>query len=411
MMRATILENQWIKSVPSQRQAEFLLLPDLEALYGGAAGGGKSEALLQAAAQYVGASGYAALILRRSYADLSLPGALMDRADQWWQNTAAKWNGETKTWHFPSGATITFGYLEIEKHKFRYKSAEFQFIAFDELTQFSESQYRYMFSRLRRLKDTHIPIRMRSGTNPGDMGHEWVAQRFVYGDKPFIPARVSDNPYLDKEEYAKSLSQLDHVTRAQLLDGDWQVRTAGDLFRRHWFGYVDEMPVEGRRVRYWDLAATEATNGKDPDWTAGGLVHRGTDGTFYIGDVRRVRVRPNAVEALIRQTAEEDGPGVPIYMEQEPGASGNHVIDYYRRHVLPGYAFYGIRPSGSKSARARPLSAQAEAGNVKIVRGAWNKDFLDEIEAFPQDGVHDDQVDVVTGAFGQLQVSVVPRIR
>ncbi len=198
VMRATILENPWIPHDPTPKQAEFLLMPDLEVLFGGSAGGGKSEALLMAALQYVDVPGYAAILFRRTYTDLALPGALMDRAHEWLQGTAAKWSEKNKTWTFPSGATLSFGYLENENDKYRYQSAEFQFIGFDELTQFTETQYLYLFSRLRRLEGSKIPLRMRAASNPGGVGHEWVKQRFIVGDKPFVPASLDDNPYIDR---------------------------------------------------------------------------------------------------------------------------------------------------------------------------------------------------------------------
>jgi len=376
-------------------------LPHLEALYGGAAGGGKSEALLMAALQYVDVPGYSAILFRRTYTDLSLPNALMDRAHQWLDGTEAKWNEREKTWHFPSGATLSFGYLETENDKYRYQSAEFQFIGFNELTQFTESQYRYLFSRLRRLRDSRVPLRIRAASNPGGVGHEWVKQRFIvegerYG-RPFIPARLEDNPYLDAEEYKKSLANLDPVTREQLLNGDWSARQNGSMFRREWFEIVDTAPAGIRRVRYWDLAATDAGPGKDPDWTAGALVGE-KDGIYYILDIRRVRATPKGVEALVRQTAEIDGRDVPIYMEQEPGSSGVSTIDHYAREVLFGFAFRGNKTTGSKVSRAAPVSSAAEAGNVKLVRGSWISAFLDEAEVFPN-GPHDDQVDAVSGAF------------
>ena len=93
------------------------------------------------ALQFVDVPGYAAILFRRTYADLSLPGALMDRAKEWLAGTAARWSDKEKTWHFPSGATLTFGYLEHEDDKYRYQSSEFQFLGFDELTQFSEAQF------------------------------------------------------------------------------------------------------------------------------------------------------------------------------------------------------------------------------------------------------------------------------
>lgn len=403
-MRATVLENQWIPHDPTPKQAEFLLLPHLEALYGGAAGGGKSDALLMAALQYVDVPGYAAILFRRTYADLALPGALMDRAHEWLDGTAAQWNDKEKTWRFPLGATMSFGYLEHENDKYRYQSAEFQFIGFDELTQFSESQYRYLFSRLRRLKGAKIPLRIRAASNPGGVGHEWVRQRFLIEGptrgRPFIPARLQDNPHLDAEEYRRSLANLDPVTRAQLLNGDWSARQVGNKFRREWFEIVDPAPPGIRKVRYWDLAATEPKPGTDPDWTVGALVGE-ADGVYYVCDIRRVRTTPRGVEALVRQTAELDGRDVEIYMEQEPGSSGVNTIDHYARYVLKGFAFHGVKVSGSKELRANPVSAAAEAGNVKLVRGPWVGEFLDEAEAFPL-GAHDDQVDAVSGAVEAL---------
>lgn len=405
-MRATVLENPWIPKThaPTIKQAEFLLLPAMEALYGGAAGGGKSDALLMAALQYVNVPGYAALLLRRTYADLALPGALMDRAAEWLQGTAGKWSEKEKTWTFPSGATVTFGYLETENDKYRYQSAEFQFIGFDELTQFTETQYRYMFSRLRRLKGADVPLRMRSASNPGGVGHEWVKRRFIDEGKshgrPFVPAKLEDNPHLDIEEYEQSLAKLDPVTRAQLRDGSWTARCAGKLFKREWFEIVEQAPANLRMVRYWDLAATEPKPGKDPDWTSGTKMGV-KDGVFYICDVRRTRSTPLGVEALVKQTADLDGKAVEIQMEQEPGSSGVNTIDHYARRVLLGFNFRGKKTTGSKELRAAPLSAAAEAGNVKLVRGSWIGDFLDEFESFPG-GAHDDMVDSTSGAHEAL---------
>ena len=395
------MENPWIPHEPTPKQAEFLLMPTREAFYGGAAGGGKSDALLMGALQYVDAPDYAAILFRRTYADLALSGALMDRAHEWLSGTAARWNEREKTWTFPSGATLTFGYLEYENDKYRYQSAEFQYIGFDELTQFTKSQYLYLFSRLRRLKNSRVPLRMRSASNPGGVGHEWVKQRFLV-ERPhlFVSAKLDDNPHLDREAYLESLQELDSVTRQQLINGDWTARPAGRKFRREWFEIVDAAPADAVRVRYWDLAATEPKPGKDPDWTCGTKMAE-KDGIFYIEDVKRTRQTPRFVEALIKQTAELDGRAVEIWMEQEPGSSGVNTIDHYRRRVLLGFAFRGNKTTGSKEVRANPLSAAAEAGNVKLVRGPWINDFLDEAEAFPG-GSHDDQVDSASGAFEML---------
>ena len=109
------------------------------------------------------------------------------------------------------------------------------------------------------------------------------------------------------------------------------------------------------------------------------------------------------VQAIIRQTADIDGPGVMIYMEQEPGSGGVNTIDHYRRNVLAGFSFKGDNPSGSgsKLERANPLSSYAEAGNVMVVNGPWINAYLDEFESFP-DGKFKDQVDATSGAFNKL---------
>jgi predicted phage terminase large subunit-like protein len=392
-----------VPHAPTTKQAAFLAVPVREALFGGAAGGGKSQALLMAALQYVEEPGYAAILFRRTFADLALPGAIMDRSKDWLGGTAARWHERDKTWTFPSGATLSFGYLEHEKDKYRYQGSELQFCGFDELTQLPESAYRYLFSRLRRLKGSAVPLRMRAASNPGGVGHQWVLQRFLTERRPdrlFIPATLDDNPYLDREEYVKSLNDLDPYTRAQLLAGDWFARPPGRKFRRQWFAVVEEAPAAARRVRYWDLAATEPAPGREPDWTCGALVAE-LEGRYWVCDLRRTRSTPQGVEALVRQTAALDGRDVDIWMEQEPGSSGVKVIDDYARRVLVGWSFRGHRSTGSKEVRANPLSAAAEAGNVLLVRGAWIGDFLDEAESFPG-GLHDDQVDAVSGAVTML---------
>ena len=371
-----------------------------EAFYGGAAGGGKTDALLMAALQYVAVPGYRALLFRRSFADLNLPGALMDRAHDWLGGTAAVWNAHDHVWTFPSGATLSFGYLETERDKYRYQSAEFAFIGFDELTQFAESQYTYLFSRLRRLAGSAVPLRMRSASNPGGLGHEWVRARFVdtcaASERVFVPARLADNPFLDQVQYRESLAELDPVTRAQLLAGDWQVRPEGVMFKRDWFAIAEHGPDQARRIRYWDKAATEGGGAR----SAGVLIAKTSPGLYYVEDVALGQWSALQREEHMRATSQRDGTQVAIWMEQEPGSGGKESAEASIRN-LAGYVVRADRVTGDKTERARPLAAQCEAGNVRLVRASWNQAYLEELCGFPL-GSFADQVDASSGAFNKL---------
>lgn len=402
--------TRYIPNQPTAKQAAFLLLDLLEVLYGGSAGGGKSEALLMASLQYADVPGYSALLLRKTYADLSLPGALMDRAHDWLGGTDARWYAQDKRWDFPSGASLSFGYLENERDKYRYQSAEFQFVGFDELTQFTETQYRYMFSRVRRGQAETVPLRIRAASNPGNIGHDWVKARFIQGgadDRAFVPAKLTDNPHLDQESYLTSLAQLDQVTRQRLEKGDWDVSDEGGLFKREWFGWLDASPPDSAFVKiiwFWDLAGTEESDqNPDPDYTAGLKVGRTRAGEYVVLDGVLARRSPQGVEKLVQSYALQSGVNVEQVIEQEPGSSGKSLIDHYRRNVLRAMKVTGRPSTGDKVTRARPVSALAEAGQIKLVRGAWNGMFLDMWCAFPQEGVHDDPVDALSGSVNYLE--------
>lgn len=395
-------------------QQAFLLLDDREAFYGGAAGGGKSEALLKAACQYVDFPHYRALIIRRTYPELAMPGAIMERAKSWFAGRAARWSADDHQLIFPSGASITFAHMQYDSDKYRFGGTEFHFVAFDELTRFDELTYKFMHSRVRKLADDPIPLRVRSASNPGDVGHDWVKKHFVDpGDasRPFIPAKVQDNPSLDLPAYLESLMNLDPLTRKRLLDGDWDVTGAGGFFKRFWFPVVPEIAGSVRRVvRYWDLAASVPTASyPDPDWTRGvkmAITWPGEGqekGTYYSVNMQSIRADTGERDALIKQTAILDGRKVAILFEQEPGSAGKAQIAYFKR-MLPGFTVQGIPSTGDKQVRAGPFASQASIGNVKLVAGPWVEDFLAEADVFPTKGVHDDTIDAHAGAFEALSM-------
>lgn len=274
----TLKWNDYIPHIPQPKQLAGLMLNHVkEVLWGGAAGGGKSDWLLMAALQYVDVPGYSAALFRKKLTDFSLPGNLLSRSKAWLSGTDAKWNGSTSTWTFPSGATLLFGYMDSELDYLRYQGAEFQFVGVDELTQWYEDDYRYLFSRVRlpqcplhhrdeaplhgnpnlspelfcsvcysRLQLVKVPRRIRAATNPGGPGHSWVKDRFDIRRDPntgeyigfhptrvFIPAKLADNKAIDEAEYSSNLDELDPITREQLKNGDWDVISQG-RFRKSW---------------------------------------------------------------------------------------------------------------------------------------------------------------------------------
>lgn len=413
----------------SAKQEVFLSLSQLEAFFGGAAGPGKSTALLAGALQYADVPGYSALILRRTYADLALPGALMDMAAEWLGLTDARWKAATFTWKFPSTATLTFGHLEHEEQKRRYASSRFHYIAFDELTQFSETQYSFLFSRLRRpaasprgrapdgVGAADIPLRMRSASNPGGAGHAWVKRRLVNRDTrhkgaAFVPAKLIENPHLDVVSYAESLDHVGPIEKERLLKGDWDVIEEGTLFRATlWMSgqYLDARPEVVRMVRHWDLAASEPSpNYPDPDWTVGTLLGMLESGRCVVLDVKRFRHDPGKVEEMIKAVAAADEAGgqrVIIGIEQEPGSAGKGQAEHYRLRVLRGYIVMDEKVTGDKATRAVAVASAMSKHDVFAVRGAWLPEWLEELDGFDgkeASGKHDDQVDSLSGAYTLL---------
>ncbi|QDE83297.1 hypothetical protein BHS07_18005 [Myxococcus xanthus] len=405
--------TKYVPHRPHATQAAFLLLGAVrEVLFGGAAGGGKSDALLMAALQYVDVPGYAAVLFRRTYQDLNQPDALIPRSKAWLMGTDAHWDKELHQWSFPAGSVLKFAYLQHADDVYNYQGAAYQFIGFDEATQFTQPMYDYLHGRLRKPESMDVPLRMRGSANPGGIGHEWVKAKFIdvppSSEVAFVPSKLEDNPSLNKAEYEKSLAAIaDPVLRMQLRHGDWNVRPAGKLFRREWFHFVDEVPAGLRWLRYWDLAATEERVGargkpkNDPDWTAGAKVAvrklEGGAHELWIRDVRRIRGTPREVESFIRATAEEDGRAVPIWLEEEGGSSGKNTTYNYTARVLFGFTVRGHRKTGSKVEMWGPVSSQAQAGNVHLLRGAWNSWWVEEAVAAPNPGVHDDGLDAVAG--------------
>lgn len=434
-------------------QTQFLSSAADIAIYGGAAGGGKSWALLMEPLRHVHNPDFGAVFFRRTTVQVRNEGGLWDESEKLYPLLQARPRATPDLdWTFPSGATVSFGHLEHEKSVQNWQGSQIALICFDELTHFSAKQFFYMLSRNRSMSG--IRPYVRATCNPD--ADSWVAQfiawwideqtglaiperagvlrwmvrigdTIIWADKPedlaeyrapnergemvpippksvtFIPAKLTDNPALMAADpsYIANLMAMPTVERERLLGGNWKIRpAAGLLFQRGWCEVVDIAPPVIKIVRGWDLAATPKTEGTDPDWTAGTKIGRLADGRFIVLDHRRDRQGPNGVERLLKNTAADDGKTVEISLPQDPGAAGkSQVINL--KNLLVGYNVRSSPETGDKVTRFNPFSAQAEAGNVLVLRGPWNADWFNELEGFPE-GLHDDDADSTSRAFNAL---------
>ncbi len=266
---------------PTDKQGEFLSAPEDEVLYGGAAGGGKSDALIIDALGLQQSAilwpGYRAIIFRRTFPELR---ELIDRTRVIYPVAipGAVFSESNREWTFPSGAKVEFGYLESEADRFRYQGRQFQYIGWDEMTQWAtDTGYRYLLSRLRTV-NPDIKCYVRATCNPGGIGHEWVKaywgiqdagestniKRTVDGvvmTRRFIPAKLSDNPHLATSGYRERLMTLSESEQKCLLMGRWDVVEvtgailADEITAAHSEGRICRIPVErGIPVdTFWDL--------------------------------------------------------------------------------------------------------------------------------------------------------------
>lgn len=232
---------------------------------------------------------------------------------------------------------------------------------------------------------------------------EFEAERACSTEIGFSDPRTYDGELLDPHRFpAEAVAKLKRDMGSYAYAGQYQQRPAprsGGMFQRGDFEVVDAVPAGGKRVRAWDFAASKEKPGKQPDWTVG-LRMLYVAGTFYVEHVDRGRWSPNEVNIKLKNHASQDGMNVTVRMPQDPGAAGKADAET-KVKLLAGYPVKVATVSGEKSLRAQPAAAQAEAGNIKILRGEWNRDFLDEVCSFPS-AQFDDQIDAFADALNEL---------
>lgn len=240
---------------------------------------------------------------------------------------------------------------------------------------------------------------------------EFEPERRFYTSIGWTDPRTEDGELLDPVRFPQHVVDRDKKAMGSYAwAGQMQQRPAprgGGMFRREWFETIPAAPAGCQWVRGWDLAATKDAKAA---WTAGVLIGRAKDGRFVIADATRIQGSPNEVEKLIVNTAAQDDTArgkVRGSIPQDPGQAGKSQAQYLIRQ-LAGRNYHATPESGDKATRAEPLAAQAEAGNVLIVAGQWNRDFLEEISMFPN-GKFKDQVDAATRAFSELVTKAQPK--
>lgn len=434
-------------------QEDFLASSADIAIAGGAAGVGKTFGLTLEGTRHVRNPDFGAVFFRRTYQQVTQQGGLWDTAYRLYPALGARPNDSDLFWAFPKGAEIKYAHMQHLKDRIAWDGSQVCLLGFDQLESFLEQQFWYMFSRnrstcgvrpyiratcnpvpdddpiggwLRKLIDWWIgedgyPIKARAGKVRWfariQEQLEWADSREALIARfpkispidlqpkslTFIPGKLEDNPILLREnpDYRGNLLAMTLVERERLLGGNWNIRPeAGKVFNRAWFEIVDAAPVDAQRVRYWDKAGTEDGG----DWSAGVRMSRTPEGIYFVEDSERGQWSPKDRNVVMKQKAEADGRAIAIWIEQEPGSGGKEsaqisIVD------LAGWNVRAEPVTGDKLTRAQPFAAQAEARNVKVVRGPWNEAWLSEHHRFTgKEGGVDDQVDASSGAFNKLTI-------
>lgn len=408
------------------RQGAMIRWEGPEGFFGGKKAGGKSAYIAMDALRYFDVPGYTAIILRRTWAELSMgTTAIIPLLKKTLYPFMFPSKGKPSVVYYEKdhafrsvydGGCIQLAHAETEKDIERFAGIESQRAYFDELCSFTEYMYDYFISGMRRPSDgaiSQVPIVVRGTGNPLGVGYEFVKNRFVQNptkERIFMQSSLQDNPFIDRKEYQKQRGRMSDVLARKLFDGDWEVQFTGGILDPNWFEIIPKAPPCKFWVRPWDIAGTVPTdNNPDPDWTVS--VPMGITPTkdiiIDLTKYERFRVSRGEVERKMEWCMDNDGERFLTVVEQQPGAAGKSEADRLSRKWV-GRKLRFVETGGkSKEERAESFAAyafckEAKEGRVKIVASKHTEGFLNRISMFGQKGVHDDDVDSLSLGFRML---------
>lgn len=426
------------KAMENYRQLAFIQVESPECFFGGSSGGGKTAAAAMDALRYFDIPKYAALIMRRTWVELSegveaIIPFMKEKLEPFMfgKNPQVWYLEKEHAFYSIEGAVIQFAHAENEKDIEKRAGTPYQRIYFEELTSFTEYQYDFMFTRQRKRAHglvAQVPVVMRGTGNPLGVGFEFVKQRFIIDrnqERVFIPSGILDNPFIDQRDYIKRLEKLPEVLRKKYMDGDWDIQFSGGIIDRNWFELVPTMPHCKFYVRGWDLAGTVPVSGNNnPDWTVGilnGYDYAGTKNVYIDSrNMKRFRLSAGDVERVMEKTFAEDGNDVLQVIEQQPGEAGKREAKRLRQKWMgKNIRFVPVTGQGNSKEqrigydRRTGLSTgfvsyatcrAANEGHVKIVTGPGSQHevILNEMAMFGQKSVKDDIVDAESLCFFAL---------
>lgn len=448
-------------------QELFLSTPADIAIYGGAAGGGKTYALLLEALRHTSNPRFGAGIFRRQSIQITQEGGLWDSSFEVYGGIKG---AEPKTsprrhWRFKSGARVGFAHIDGDKDLRNWQGSQIALIGFDELTHFTKKQFFYMLSRNRTAcgihpymratcnpdadswvadfiswwidPETGYPIPERSGVirymvhnndivswfDTKEEGVEFAKQTGLRGDEAeravksvtFIASTLRDNKILMENDpgYLANLLALPEVEKERLLRGNWKIKpSAGSFFKRTQIGKILKvLPNDIIAIcRGWDLAATDSDEDNNAAYTAGVLMGKRACGRFLVIDVINQQIKAGEVRKLVLTTAQIDNARygklcmVRQRLPQDPGQAGKEQAQSYI-NMLSGYNVVAKPESGSKESRAEPMAAQWQQGFFDVMEGEWNEAYFNQLESFPESKFKD-MVDAGSSAFGEVTLGM-----